>query len=233
MLGIDRLGFWANQYGFGAPTRIDLPGKCRASCPRTSGRKTPRRSDLPRRGLPRGHRQGYDAVTPIQLINAYSALANGGKLYRPQIVRDVYAADGTLVKGFKPELIHKMGLPQSVLQTMRQAARTVVTIRHTYNLVDMPIRIAGKTGTAEFGVRDAQGRLPFHDWGVFFVPKDPYNGSFDEPDSELVVLVFANDARTIGNTSTEVAKYYLQLHYGIKQDYRLPQLLRRGNFYGD
>ena len=55
----------------------------------------------------------------------------------------------------------------------------------------------------------------------------------DEPDSELAVLVFANDARTIGNTSTEVAKYYLQLHYGIKQDYRLPQLLRRGNFYGD
>ena len=37
-----------------------------------------------------------------------------------------------------------------------------MTARHTYNLVDLPIVVAGKSGTAEFGVRDRQGRLPFH-----------------------------------------------------------------------
>ena len=38
--------------------------------------------------------QGYDVVTPLQLINAYAALANGGKLYQPQLVRDVIGPDG-------------------------------------------------------------------------------------------------------------------------------------------
>ena len=56
---------------------------------------------------------------------------------------------------------------------MRNAARSTVTLRHTYNLVDLPIKVAGKSGTAEFGTRDSKGRLPFHSWFVGFVPKDP------------------------------------------------------------
>ena len=77
---------------------------------------------------------------------------------------------------------------------MRKAARTVVTIRHTYNLVDMPIRIAGKSGTAEFGVRDSKGRLPYSQWFVGFVPKNPKKGNFAKPDSELMALAFAAGA---------------------------------------
>ena len=42
-------------------------------------------------------------MTPIQLINAYAALANGGKLYKPQIVRDVIGPDGTVVRPFEPQ----------------------------------------------------------------------------------------------------------------------------------
>jgi cell division protein FtsI/penicillin-binding protein 2 len=124
-----------------------------------------------------------------------------------------------------------MDIEASVLETMRNAARSVVELRHTYNLVELPIRVAGKSGTAEFGTRDAQGRLPFHSWFVGFVPKDPENGSFDNTDSELVVLAFAYDSRTKGNVATEIVKYYLQLHYDIERDYRLPDLLERGNFY--
>ena len=67
--------------------------------------------------------QGYDVVTPIQLINAYAALANGGKLYQPQVVREVIGPDGTVVRPFKPKLIHKLDVPPSVLKTMREAAR--------------------------------------------------------------------------------------------------------------
>ena len=170
-------------------------------------------------------------MTPIQLINAYAALANGGTLHQPQLVRDIIGPDGTPVRTFAPKVIHKMDVPASVLRTMRNAARSTVTLRHTYNLVDLPIKVAGKSGTAEFGTRDRRGRLPFHSWFVGFVPKDPRNGAFDKSDSQLVVLAFAYDSRTKGNVGTEIVKYFFQLHFGIKHDYRLPNLLHRGNFY--
>jgi hypothetical protein len=50
-------------------------------------------------------------------------------------------------------------------------------------------------------------------------------------DADLVVLAFAYDSQTIGNAATEIVKYFLQLHYGIKKDYRIFDLLKRGNFY--
>ena len=106
------------------------------------------------------------------------------------------------------------------------------TLRHTYNLVDMPIKVAGKSGTAEFGTRDRKGRLPFHSWFVGFVPQEPVQGGLRRrPTRKLVVLAFAYDSRTKGNAATEIVKDFLQLHFGIKKDYRNRDLLERGNFY--
>jgi cell division protein FtsI/penicillin-binding protein 2 len=122
---------------------------------------------------------------------------------------------------------------------MREAARNVELVRHTYNLVDLPIVSAGKSGTAEFGTRDSKGRLPFHSWFVAFVPKNPQKTASDpdglkavaREDAQLVVLAFAYDSRTKGNAATEIVKYYLQLHFHIKHDFRNFSLLERGNFY--
>ena len=177
--------------------------------------------------------QGYDAVTPLQLINAFAALANGGTLYQPQIVREVIGPDGEIVRPFEPKVLHKLDVKQNVLRTMRRAARETVTLRHTYNLVDLPIKIAGKSGTAEFGTPDSQGRLPYSSFFVGFTPKDARNGSFDDHDSELVVMAFAHDSRTRGNAATEIVKYFFQLHYGIEKDYRLSENMERTNFYSN
>ena len=231
-LGIDRLGYWAKQYGFGAPTGIDLPGEVSGIVPTNAWKQDALGAPIfPGETYQAGIGQGYDVVTPIQLINAYAALANGGTLYQPQIVRDIVGPDGTVVRPFQKKILHKMKVPANVLMVMRNAARNTVLLRHTYNLVDLPIKVAGKSGTAEFGTRDAKGRLPFHSWFVGFVPKDPAHGSFNATDSQLVVLALAYDSRTKGNVATEIVKYYLQLHFGIKKDYRLPNLLKRGNFY--
>ena len=240
MLGIERLAHWARQYGFGAPTGIDLPGEVAGIVPNNAWKQQVIGEPIyPGETYQAGIGQGYDVVTPIQLINSYAALANGGKLYQPQIVREIVGADGTVIRPFTPKLIRRLDVPRSDLTIMRQAARNVELVRHTYNLVDLPIVSAGKSGTAEFGLRDSRGRLPFHSWFVAFVPKNPYKTASDpdgmkaiaREDSNLVVLAFAYDSRTKGNAATEIVKYYLQLHFHIRKDLRNFYLLQRGNFY--
>ena len=234
MLGIDRLAYWARQYGFGAKTGVDLPGEVEGIVPDNAWKQDALGAPIfPGETYQAGIGQGYDAVTPLQLINAFAALANGGKLYQPQIVREVVGPDGEVVRPFEPKLIRKLKAKASVLRTMRRAARETVAIRHTYNLVDLPIKVAGKSGTAEFGTPDAQGRLPYSSFFVGFTPKDPRNGSFDDHDSELIVMAFAHDSRTRGNAATEIVKYFFQLHYGIKKDYRLSENMERTNFYSN
>ena len=119
--------------------------------------------------------QGYDVVTPIQLINAYSALANGGTLYKPQVVRDIVGPDGKVVRRVPAGGHPQARRPGQVFcKTMREAARNVVLIRHTYNLVDLPIVVAGKSGTAEFGTQGRRGTPARSTPGSWrFVPKDP------------------------------------------------------------
>jgi penicillin-binding protein 2 len=232
MLGADRLAYWARQYGFGQPTGIDLPGEASGIVPSNQWKMN--LLGAPMFGgevYQAGIGQGYDVVTPIQLINAYAALANGGRLLRPQLVKEVVGPDGTVIEAFEPELIHKLKVSQKTLRAMRLAGRATVTLRHTYNLVDMPVKVAGKSGTAEFGTRDKKGRLPFHSWFVGFVPKNPYKANFAGTDSELAFLAFAYDSRTKGNAGTEIAKAFLQLHFHIKKDYLNRDLLKRGNFY--
>jgi penicillin-binding protein 2 len=229
-LGIERLAYWARQLGFGAKSGIDLPGEVPGIVPDNQWKQdTFGQAIFPGEVLQAGIGQGYDTSTPLQILNAYASVANGGKLYQPQVVRDIIDADGTVVRPFKPILLHKIKTSAEILKTMRLGAREVVTSGHTFNLRDEPIVIAGKTGTAEFGVRDSQGRLPFHNWFVAFVPK---NKNVARPDSELAVIGFAYDSNTVGNTATEMVKYYLQMHYNVKVDLRRTDLLRRGNFYG-
>jgi penicillin-binding protein 2 len=236
-LGIGRLAFWANQYGFGQKTGIDLPAEASGLIPTDQWKlDTFGQAVFPGEVLQAGIGQGYDLATPLQLLNAYAALANGGTLYQPQVVRQIVSPDGTVVRPFTPKVIRKIAAPSWVFTTMREAARQVVTSRHTYNLVDLPIVVAGKTGTAEFGVRDKNGVLPYHNWFAGFVPKNAWTkdnptGDVSKPDSRLAFAVFIYDSGTLGNTATEVAKYYLQLHFGITTDLRLPQLLKRTNFY--
>jgi penicillin-binding protein 2 len=240
MLGIDRLAHWARQYGFGEPTGIDLPGEVSGIVPSNAWKLEALGAEIfPGETYQAGIGQGYDVVTPLQLINAYAAMANGGKVLEPQVVREVIGPDGEVARPFEPNVVRKLDVKPAVLREMRQATRSVQLLRHTYNLVDLPIVVAGKSGTAEFGVRDSKGRLPFHSWFVAFVPKDPTKKAGDpsgmkavsRTDANLVVLAFAYDSRTKGNAATEIVKYFIQQKYKIKKDYRNFDLLERGNFY--
>ena len=94
MVGLDRLTFWATQYGFGAPTGIDLPFEASGIVPTNDWKE--KNTGLPMYTgeiLQAGIGQGYDAATPLQLLNAYCALANGGNLWQPHVVQSTTDSD--------------------------------------------------------------------------------------------------------------------------------------------
>lgn len=242
LVGIDRLAYWARQFGLGSPTGIDLPTEASGIIPSNQWKmETLGEPIYPGDVYHAGIGQGYDAVTPLQLLNAYAAVIDGGILHAPRLVREILGPDGSVVQPFEPQVIRKIDVDPAILRIMRMNTRQVVLSGHTWNLRDLPIVVGGKTGTAEFGVKDAQGRLPYHEWFVGYVPKNPWKTASDpgglkamaRTDSNLAFIAFSYEANTVGNVSTEISKYFLQLYFGIKRDYRMPALLDKGNFYRD
>ena len=122
MLGIDRLAYWARQYGFGAPTGSICRARWRHRPDNAWKQDVLGAQIFPGETYQAGIGQGYDAVTPLQLINAYSALANGGKLYQPQIVREIIGPDGKVVRPSSGRSSTSSS-QASVLRMMRKAAR--------------------------------------------------------------------------------------------------------------
>lgn len=250
MLGIDRMAYWARQLGFGEPTGVDLPNETSGVMPSNQwAYETLGQPIYPGETYLAAIGQGYVQVSPLQLLNAYATLANGGTVYRPHVVRRIVGADGS-VRDIEPEVIRELDVDPDVLDTMRIAARDVVSTGHTVvgvrdlRLDGRPLIVAGKSGTAEFGVRDAQGRLPYHQWFVAFVPKartvadgTPFEverrayALLGKADSRLAIVAFAYGADTFGNVATETVKYFLQLYYGLDKDYRWKPAYEKANFY--
>jgi cell division protein FtsI/penicillin-binding protein 2 len=147
-VGIDPLAAWAHQLGFGSPSGIRLPGEAAGTVASTRWAQEQGRSGVFTGEVAQaGIGQNVIAVTPMQLLNAYAALANGGTLMRPMIVRGETDRSGKLTKRYEPEPLASV------------AAN--------------PGTLAGKTGTAEFGQPNPDGSLPFHSWFVAYLPSSP------------------------------------------------------------
>ena len=217
--GIDPLAEWAHELGFGRLTGIDLPSEeegiiASTEWARQQGRAGVFTGELAQAGIG----QNVIAVTPIQLLNAYAAVANGGDLMRPMIVRGEADAGGELIEAYEPEVIDTIGADPVTLETMRVGAREVITSGHAYNIrdLDLPGALSGKTGTAEFGELTEEGTLPFHSWFVAYLPS-----AAGATDAELAIVSFNYSAVVPGNVSAEVVKYFFQLYYDLDQDLRL------------
>jgi len=218
-LGIDRLGHWAQQLGFGERTGIGLPGEARGivisrEWAQSQGRPDVYTGELAQAGIG----QNVIAVTPLQLLNAYAALANGGRLLQPTVVRGEADDAGLLTKPYAAAPIRQLTASAADLRAIRIGAREVITTGHAYNIRDLrlPGALSGKTGTAEFGSASGGKPLPFHSWFVAWLPS-----SAGATDAQLEVLTFTYSAVARGNVSLEVVKYFLQQWYGLHQDLRL------------
>jgi penicillin-binding protein 2 len=217
-LGVDRLGKWATELGFGAPSGLRLPIEAAGTVISTAwaqsqGRPAVFTGELAQAGIG----QNAIAVTPLQLLNAYAAVANGGRLMRPMIVRGETDAAGKLIRSYAPEVIRTLAASAANLQAMRIGARDVITTGHAGSISELrlPAALSGKTGTAEFGTRNAKGDLPFHSWFVAYLPSKA-----GATDANLAIVTFTYSAVTRGNVSLEVVKYFLQQYFHLNQDLR-------------
>jgi penicillin-binding protein 2 len=217
-LGVERLGKWAQQLGFGERSGIRLPGETAGIIISKEWAQSQGRADVFTGELAQaGIGQNVIAVTPLQLLNAYCAMANGGNLMRPMIVRGETDADGALVREYEPEVTRQLPASTEGLNIMRIGAREVIASGRAGNIRDLslPGALSGKTGTAEFGTPTAQGVLPFHSWFVAYLPSKA-----GATDADLAIVTFTYSAVVRGNVSLEVVKYFLQQYFELDQDLR-------------
>ncbi|MBL9138603.1 MAG: penicillin-binding protein 2 [Verrucomicrobiales bacterium] len=159
-LGRNRYAEYLDRFGFGQKTGIRMPLEERGLLRQP---KDWSMTDFSRIAM------GYTvAVTPLQLAMAMSALANDGRLMRPQIIDRIVGADGTLLAQPEPEVVREVCRPE-VAAKVRRALRQVVE-DGTGALVKMErYTVAGKTGTAKI----APYREPrYHSSFVGFFPTE-------------------------------------------------------------
>ncbi len=151
-LGVDKIAQYAKKFGFGAVTGIDLPREKAGIIP-TSEWKLARFKKPWQMGetISVSIGQGFNSVTPLQLAAAYSALANGGTVYRPRIVKRIEASDGRLIKAMKPEKLETLPLSPKTIELLKSGLWGVVNEKRGTGgaLRRSELDVCGKTGTAQ------------------------------------------------------------------------------------
>ena len=102
--------------------------------------------------------QGDTLITPLKLAQIYSAIANNGTYYKPQVARAIVDQDGVVIKDFKPIIAGKVDVKQSTWDLLKRSLRAVVT-RGTGAgaFAGLPVEVSGKTGTAQVFGRNLNG----------------------------------------------------------------------------
>lgn len=157
-LGIDKIGKWSRAFGFGEKTGILLSGEVSGTIPSPSWKAEQFDGDVWRIGDTYNTsigQYGYQ-ITPIQAVRMVSAIANGGTLLSPNLVK-TESADPTLI-----------GVSPDDLVAVKDGMRLAVTSEEgTARSLNIPgISIAGKTGTAQVGNKNQW----MHSWAIGFWP---------------------------------------------------------------
>lgn len=139
-LGAERLIEYSKKFGFGKPTGVDLPGEESGILYRAEDMYEP---DIATMSIGQGI-----AVTPLQMLRAICAIANGGELLQPYIVKKIVDADGNTVKEGEKKIVSHV-ITEQVAAQMRGMMEKVVSEGGGKPAAIRGYRIAGKTGTAE------------------------------------------------------------------------------------
>jgi penicillin-binding protein 2 len=197
-LGEGRVADYARAFGFGQPTGIDLPGESPGLVPDAPWKEQEigepwTLGDTYNFGIG----QGYVAATPLQVLSAISAVANGGELLTPHVVKEYQDNHGNVLQSTDRVLRNNVPVSTENLGTLRAAMRQSVTAGVAKKAAIGGVEVAGKTGTAEFGPRLSNGKYATHGWFVGFAP---YN------DPQIAIVVFVQRGSGGDDASPAAAK---------------------------
>jgi penicillin-binding protein 2 len=194
-VGVDRIAHYAHEFGLGRATGIPLSHEKPGIIPSTEWKQT--RFGQPwysGETLSISVGQGYINATPLQLAMLVAAVANGGRLFLPQIVERVENIYGKTIKEYPPVETGRAHISEKTLRIIREALRGVVNEPHGTGWASAldGIQVAGKTGTAQvirmeknFRKGDMD-RMPIkfrdHAWFVAYAP-------FEDPKIAVAVLI--------------------------------------------
>jgi penicillin-binding protein 2 len=189
-LGINRIAAYAREFGLGKPLGIGLENEKGGMIPTLEWKEKKFASKWYRGDtVSASIGQGYVLATPIQLASMISALANGGTIYRPYLVKRVMAPDGKVLKEFLPQIKQRMTSRQDNFRLVKEGLLAVVNEPHgTGGAARLyEVKVAGKTGTSQVvKIRAKRGDIPYkyrdHALFVAFAP-------YDRPEVAVAVVV--------------------------------------------
>jgi penicillin-binding protein 2 len=148
------------------------------------------------------------------MLNAFNVVANGGTLYRPQVVHHVTDHGGGVVEEFAPEIVRTVPVDAEYLSLIRQGMEGAVAYGTAPNAQIEGIRIAGKTGTAQYCDNIAQEtgicgeglEQPTHAWFSAFAP-------VENPEISVLVFVYSGGEGTVA--AAPIAHDILVHYFGL------------------
>ncbi len=206
-VGVEKLAEWARRFGLGAKTSVDLTSE-------TSGLVPDKEWKLQNRGetwyigntYHMSIGQGDILATPLQLNNLVAAIANGGTLFRPSLLKEVRDNQGSVLKTTAPEILRANIASPETLSLIRQGMRGAASPGGTaYPVYDFKVAVAGKTGTSEVGKGDRT-----HAWFTCFAPY-PSPGSGQAP--EIAVTVFLEEGGEGSHDAAPVVRKILEAYF--------------------
>lgn len=214
-LGIDRLARYIKGFGFGVPTGIDLSEKVGTSPSREWKSKTFKKPWYDGETIVTGIGQGYVSVTPLQIGVMTAAVANGGILLKPQIVKEVISSQGKTLYEYNPQENGRLPVENRVMSIIKDALIGVVNEPNGTGRASKLDRmlVAGKTGTSQVVAQGPQGGKYLradqkdHAWFTSYAPAE---------NPEVVVTVFVEHGGMGGEAAAPIAKQVLEAYLKLK-----------------
>jgi len=218
-LGVDRLAKYAKKLGLGARSGIELEYEKRGIVP-TKDWKRERFKEKWHEGetLSIAIGQGFNNMTPLQICLMTAAVANGGKIYQPQIVESVMITDGEVIEKFTPKLISELSSREkSYLRIVQEGLFGVVQGKRgtARNVRIKGLTVAGKTGTAQvvrlaqhkgFKEQDTPYKYRDHAWFTCYAPAD---------NPKIAVTVLVEHGLHGGSGAGPIARVVLKKYFGL------------------